>query len=203
MKFILALLAIIAMVYADGFGNELASMDFKNLLGGPMVAVIKAQALSAKTTVDFINDIGMITDENTGKKTIRTVSFDYSKATDNGTIKNFTLTVPFILLMPIPYIEINVLTVDLNVKLNSMTKDTRETKFDAYVETSGKSNFFVGSVSWKGGASYSSESKSTGKTEREYALNIHLQAGQAPLPKGTERILDMLESVIKEKKADA
>jgi hypothetical protein len=39
-------------------GTELATMDFANLLGGPIVAVISAQAMAARSTADFIKTVG-------------------------------------------------------------------------------------------------------------------------------------------------
>ncbi|HEX3144368.1 MAG TPA: DUF2589 domain-containing protein [Pyrinomonadaceae bacterium] len=39
-------------------GTELATLDFGNLIGGPLVAVITAQALAARSTADFIKTVG-------------------------------------------------------------------------------------------------------------------------------------------------
>ncbi len=39
-------------------GQELASLDFKNLIGGPLIAVVNAQAQAALTTVNFIKSVG-------------------------------------------------------------------------------------------------------------------------------------------------
>ncbi len=39
-------------------GTELASLDFGNLIGGPLTAVITAQAMAAQSTVEFIKSVG-------------------------------------------------------------------------------------------------------------------------------------------------
>src|SRR3954468_15697308 len=39
-------------------GTELATLDFGNLIGGPLVAVITAQSLAARSTADFIKTVG-------------------------------------------------------------------------------------------------------------------------------------------------
>jgi hypothetical protein len=39
-------------------GRELASLDFHNLIGGPLVAVVNAQAQAAMTTVNFVKAVG-------------------------------------------------------------------------------------------------------------------------------------------------
>ena len=39
-------------------GQELASIDFEAMLGGPLIAVVHAQAQSATATVNFIKEVG-------------------------------------------------------------------------------------------------------------------------------------------------
>ncbi|MDR2017533.1 MAG: DUF2589 domain-containing protein [Syntrophobacterales bacterium] len=39
-------------------GKELSSIDFKNLIGGPLIAVVEAQAQAAMSTVNFIRAVG-------------------------------------------------------------------------------------------------------------------------------------------------
>ena len=39
-------------------GQELASIDFGAMIGGPLIAVVRAQAQAANTTVDFIKSVG-------------------------------------------------------------------------------------------------------------------------------------------------
>jgi len=199
MKAILCLVALVALfayvkANGEGFGRELGNLDFKSIIGGPMQAVIQAQATSSKTTVDFIHEVGF--QEINGAQFVRSVSFYYSKL-DNGTVTNYTLTLPFILMMPIPYIEIEELIIDFNVKLNSVDKNEQSSASTTYGEISGRYGWWS-SVSFKAGWSTQSNSKYTGEVKREYSLAVHVEASQAGMPKGTERILDILESVIRE-----
>jgi hypothetical protein len=39
-------------------GQELASIDFESMIGGPLVAVINAQAQAALSTINFIKEVG-------------------------------------------------------------------------------------------------------------------------------------------------
>ena len=39
-------------------GQELSSIDFESMIGGPLVAVINAQAQAAMSTVNFIKEVG-------------------------------------------------------------------------------------------------------------------------------------------------
>jgi len=66
-------------------GQELSSIDFQSMIGGPLGAVVDAQAQAALSTVDFIKAVGFTpdsTDETTGAVTPGTpvyVSFKYPK----------------------------------------------------------------------------------------------------------------------------
>jgi len=194
---LVALVGIVALVESngEGFGNELANLDFKQLIGGPMQAVIQAQATSSKTTVDFIHEVGF-QELSDGSQFVRSVSFYYSKL-ENGSVTNYTLTLPFILMMPIPYIEIEELVIDLNVKLNSVDHNEYASSSSSYAQVDGSFGWWS-TVHFKAGYSSQSNSKYTGEVKREYSLAVHVEANQAGMPKGTERILDILESVIRE-----
>lgn len=56
-------------------GDELASLEFASMIGGPLNAVIKAQAPAAITSVDFIKSVGF---KQNGD--LETVKFAYDKA---------------------------------------------------------------------------------------------------------------------------
>src|SRR5262245_59067849 len=67
-------------------GQELASIDFASLLGGPMCAVINAQAQAAMSTVNFIKEVGFkkpaqeqIAGDNTQTMDPIYVTFKYPK----------------------------------------------------------------------------------------------------------------------------
>lgn len=56
------------------YGKELASLDFKNLIGGPLSAVVEAQAMAAESTVNFIKNMGFDQEGNP-----QYVTFKYQK----------------------------------------------------------------------------------------------------------------------------
>ena len=39
-------------------GEELSSIDFESLIGGPLSAIVHAQAKSAMSTINFIESVG-------------------------------------------------------------------------------------------------------------------------------------------------
>lgn len=182
-------------------GDELANLDFESMIGGPLNAVIRAQAQAANTSVDFIKSVGF-DDEN--KPTM--VSFKYDKAVEekdaNGnvtvTVKPFELTVPILTMLPIPFIRVEETTIDFNAKINSVQEATTANSSSLSTDLSAKAGW--GPFSAKLKVSYSNKKTSTSgtKTERTYTMQVHVRAVQDELPAGTERLLGILEANIKE-----
>jgi len=194
MKTLLVLFALVAVACAQDFPGELASIDFEGIIGAPLSAAIEAQASSAITTLDFINNLGF-TEQGAGKKKKPTmVEFFYTKLDENGT-HTFKMKLPFLLMLPIPYIEVRDVTVEFNVKLSSVQKTESSTAHEWNSKVS--ASFWGG---YKMSATYSGQYQSaqSGEVKKDYALDIKVQAGQAELPKGTARILDIFESVVRD-----
>ena len=61
-------------------GAELQALPLEYMLGTPMTAVIKAQALAAQTTVAFIEQVGLEEDSITGELSVRAAEFSFTEA---------------------------------------------------------------------------------------------------------------------------
>ena len=69
---------------------------------GPLTAVINAQSAAAITTVSFINSVGF--DEN---RNAIMVNFYYNVTnTTTGELQQNGLSVPFLTIVPVPYIRV-------------------------------------------------------------------------------------------------
>jgi len=196
MKAILVLALLVAIVSGADFGNDMSKLPFGALIGGPLQAAVKAQAKAAKTTIDFINTVGFTVDAS-GNKQVAMVDFSYDKI-DNGTENSFDMSVPFLLMVPIPYIEIRTITIDFKVQLSS-AENTQSSRSDSFaIQASGGGGFWGTSYNWSAGYSYQGKSATSGSVNKEYKINVHVEAGQADIPKGTSRILDIFEGVIQD-----
>ena len=89
--------------------SALQAIPFSSMIGGPLKACIDAQAMAAKTTWDFIQEVGLTIDPETGEKKAVNVSFSFIQ---NGRIVQ--LNVPLLTIVTIPYIAIN--SIDINFK---------------------------------------------------------------------------------------
>ena len=205
-------------------GKELSSIDFKSLIGGPLIAVVEAQAQAALSTVNFIREVGFKTPAKdtsdvpgdfptTGDPVY--VVFKYPKeispyepeTSTPARFQEMKLEVPILTIVPIPYLRVEEVTIDFNAKINSMTsyEYTKASGYDTASSTSGSGGFLFGKVSasFKCSTSTKSNSKSAGQVERTYSLAVHVRAVQDELPGGMEKVLGILEDAIRAQPASA
>jgi len=185
-------------------GDELSSLDFESMIGGPLSAVVKAQAQSAITSVDFIKAVGFTDDDGTVKPTM--ITFEYDKAVeqtgDDGSVSvevmPYKLTVPFLTMLPIPFIRVEETTIDFNAKITSVQESSSTSSHGLNTELKVKHGWGFGSAKLKVNYSYKKSTSASSKTERTYSLAVHVRAVQDELPAGTERLLGILENSITE-----
>ena len=187
-------------------GQELSSLDFQSMIGGPLSAVVKAQADSAVTSVDFIKAVGFNTNEQGQVTDPVMVTFAYDKPVEetgaDGTTKlvakKYNLTVPFLTMLPIPFIRVEETTIDFNAKITSVRESSSKSEHGLNSELKAKAGWGWGSASLKVNYSYKKSTSSNAKVERTYSMAVHVRAVQDELPAGTERLLGILENVIQE-----
>ncbi len=194
--------------------QELKQIPFGYLIGEPLKAAIEAQALAAKTTVDFIEKVGFIPPDpiqdmlfidetkDADAGTVRNVTFQYKKTDENGTSVDTSLTVPILSIVPIPYLRIDEVTIDFTAKINDTIQNTVKTgfKLDSSVSGQFKSWWSPISLDFRTSMSYEASRTSAAKYTRDYTMQIHVRAVQDDMPAGLSRVLDILEATIKEQK---
>ncbi len=186
----------------ENIGQELTSIDFQSMIGGPLNAVVKAQAQSAQTSVDFIKSVGF--NSTDGKPTM--VTFEYDKVIEKKdaagvitpTATPMKLTVPILTMLPIPFIRVEEVTIDFNAKINSVVESTTASSSELNASLAVKGGWGPVSAELKCSYSNKKSTSATDKTERTYSLVIHVRAVQDELPAGMEKLLGVLENSIKE-----
>lgn len=175
--------------------NALAAIPFGSIIGGPLNACIEAQAMAAKTTWNFIQEVGLNVDPQTGEKRAVTVSFQFMQ---NG--RMVQLNVPLLTIVPIPYIAIN--SIDINFKANISASSSTVSENSEHTEMGGSAEITAGlkigpfHMDAKMNANYSSkkDSKATqeSKYSVEYTMDIAVRAGQDSMPAGLAKVLELL-----------
>ena len=205
-QYALAVLALVAQATAQGeivkvqdgnatagLGQELNNIDFNKMIGGPLQAVVQAQAASALTTIEFIKEVGFERDSSGNITGVRNVTFKYDKVTgqdENGNdIKVLKdVTVPLLSMINVPTLRIQDVDIAFNAKLNSVESKEVKTSLGITAELGIKYAF----INLKVSGSYQRSTTSGIKVEREYTLGVKVKATQDEIPAGLEKVLNLL-----------
>jgi len=198
--------------------ESISSLPFGDLIGGPMLAAIEAQGQAAKATVDFILEVGFVPDpagqedpffDDTNDEptatpnigSVREITFKYNVNDEVGSTEA-SLTVPLLTVVPIPYIAIDEMTIDFMAKISEalLSKKTKATTLAAKTSTKAKAGWGPYSASLRGSysAKHSSTAATTSKYQTDLTMNVHVKASQSDMPKGLEKILQILSDIIRE-----
>jgi hypothetical protein len=124
--------------------------------------------------------------------------FGYEKKDGDLTTKH-TLAVPLMTMVPIPYIRIEEMNLEFNMKLSSVQKDTRELKTQASASLGVRA--FKGRVRLSAGYSRKSSRSDTSSVDRSYSMNVKVRVVQAEIPAGIERMINILDQLITDEAA--
>ncbi|MGV8174567.1 MAG: DUF2589 domain-containing protein [Methanothrix sp.] len=174
-------------------GRELATLDFANLIGGPLNAVVEAQAKSAITTANFIKEVAF--DKN-GE--VVNVEFSYSRKNENGNNQDCSLTVPLLTMLPVPYITITEAEVEFNAKITSVNEYHMEDNFQTAEELTGEYYGWYVTAKLQSKSSYQRKTSASDREERTFDMHVRVLASNQDVPAGTERLLTILEDAISE-----
>ncbi|HRK05034.1 MAG TPA: DUF2589 domain-containing protein [Chlorobiota bacterium] len=212
-----------------GFANStLRSLPFGQVIGSPMIAAIRAQALAAQATVDFIKNVGFAPPSSPGPGTptdgsdfgdTRYVVFKYTRLKtgtgsgagvsppSGGDTDKIELQVPILTIVPIPYIRIDEMTIDFTANITEQHESTASSSSSVATDTSleiGYSAFFspvkVG-FNAKVSTRHNSNQTTSTRNRVEYTMDIHVRAVQDEMPAGLGRVLGILEEAILQRNA--
>ena len=179
--------------------NALQAIPFGSMIGGPLNACIEAQAMAAQTSWQFIQEVGLNTNPDTGQKEAVNVSFQFVQ---NGRVVQ--LNVPLLTIVPIPYIAIH--DIDINFKANisasssSVSEQSSSSALDVGAEASIGAKWGAFHMDAKMKANYSSkkDSKATqeSKYSVEYTMDVAVKAGQDSMPAGLAKVPELLGNTL-------
>ena len=174
--------------------GTLQGIPFKNLIGGPLSACIQAQNDAAMTSINFINNVCLNEDKETGEKSAIYVSFSFIQ---NG--RKVVINVPLIAIVPIPYIAINSVVISFKATVNGVESESSSTETEYESKGNKKSTRKSGlfrrkTTTINSTFSTKRDSKSTqdSKFSVEATIDVAVHAGQESMPAGMAKILEML-----------
>lgn len=178
--------------------NALQSLPFGTLIGGPLAACVEAQAKAAKSSWEFIRDVGLTDNGDGGHKAVY-VNFEYRK---DG--RSVMLSLPLLTIVPIPYLAIREIEIAFKARISAAASTSKTDHKSLAVEAGMKSkvgfNALVASGSVEMSTSISSKKDSTAtrdsKYSVEYTMDVAVKAGQDSMPAGLAKVLELLGSAL-------
>jgi len=204
--------------------QNLRELPLSDLMKAPIEAAIAAQASSATTTANFIQQVGFENQANakhsifdilsggaqaTEQFKLRTADLTFRKkrVKDDLTVEEVDekLSLPLLTLFNIPSFEIKNLNWSFNVRLKKMEALETELTSSTQVTTTSNNDFSLDLKKLGLHIGSSLKVEASNKTdfalryglgrEHEYNLQIAMEAGQGPTPPGISKLLAIAEKI--------
>lgn len=170
--------------------NSSQVMELKQLIAGPLVATIEADALSSQKYLDYLMQVTFesynpATGE-TGK--IRTLTFSYTE-NDNGTEVKRTVSIPLITLVPLPLLHIEKADFDFDIKIVDCITEKYDSKFGQDESASGSEGFRMRASL----APQSGSRSQSGELQQSISANMKVKVKMrtADMPAGLSNLLHL------------
>jgi len=196
--------------------QQFTGLPMSSLIGGPLNATATANAAMALTQTKFMLDTCFTKEGDDKNPSYKPIMIDMSlergvlspgaKQGDPAQIQKFTTKFHLPLLTVVPLNSLAVSTADvgfeMEVKSSFSEEQSEQTKTEIKASASfeAKAGWGPVSVSIKGSASYDKQDSSSHNTHYQksnsakYTVNVH--AGQLPLPKGVNTIIEAFTQAI-------
>jgi hypothetical protein len=169
-----------------------ASLTLGQAVGNILSALVDAQARAARTTVEFIEDVGFQPAAAGEPPTLRRVEFSYTKRDENDDEAVFEVSLPLLGLVDIPLIAVKRAKIDLEFQVSSVSEPDQPgpTPFPRPLPEKAvpviKGRVLTGR---------------TTTVDQRGSIKVSVEVEKADLPPGLSRALDVLEVAAHEKKS--
>ncbi|MFT3776130.1 MAG: DUF2589 domain-containing protein [Minicystis sp.] len=110
------------------------SLPLSDIIGAPVGAIVQAEAQAARTTLDYIEQVGFEKDPNAPAGTsafdmgrLRMVEFSYQKPDASGQPADFLVRVPLLALLPIPGVRVKSANIAFTAKITDVYSESTDT----------------------------------------------------------------------------
>lgn len=170
-------------------------MELQQLIAGPLIATIEADALSAQRYLDYLMRIAFESyDPATGKTgKIRTMTFVYNGQDVNGTQKK-SISIPILTLVPLPLLQIQEADFDFDIKILDALSESVDEKFSMESGKTVSEQPGAGSFKMRASLAPQQAAKShNGELQQSLAANmkVKVKMRQADMPAGLSNLLHL------------
>lgn len=191
----------------SSIAQQFTGLPMADLIGGPLMAVTDANGNMAKKQTQFLFDTCFKYTEGSDNLepimiklnlTRAVLSFDDTLTTPDTSYFTTTIDLPLLTIIPLNNLGVDSASVNFEMEVKSACsediKEASNRQEGGKGSITGKIGWGMFSVSITGSVSYSSEDSRTHDTHYEnsntakYSVSVH--AGQLPMPKGVNTIID-------------
>jgi hypothetical protein len=193
--------------------QSLRSLPLHELIGAPLRAMIEADAQAARATVEFVETVGFVADPSTESEEssvaeagrLRMAEFRYKKIDEDNEISEFVASVPILSLLPVPALQIREGKVSFSANITDITRETSSSTAPQGAPMAAPQAKLGSLVQASKLQLITKPAKVSGKKDQEEKGTFHLEVEvtitQADIPAGLERIFDMMDQAITERKS--
>lgn len=170
-------------------------MELQQLIAGPLIATIEADALSAQKYLDYLMRIAFESyDPVTGKTgKIRTLTFTYNEQDLNGSQKK-SISIPILTLVPLPLLQVQEADFDFDIKILDALSERVEENFSMEDGKRIKEPQNGGGFKMRASLAPQQASKThSGELQQSLAANmkVKVKMRQADMPAGLSNLLHL------------
>lgn len=173
-------------------------LSLAEILGSALSSVIDAQAQSARATVEFIKDVGIIPPATPGgEEKLRTLLFRYRKLDENQREADFVVEIPLLGIIDIPMISVKNAAFAFSYEVTNTNPGTKE------ISTSSAGSNYLSRLAAPAqlkGRVTRTPSATSGSEKASLQVKVELE--KSAMPVGLEKILDILEVAAAERKTE-
>ena len=184
-------------------------IDFGEMIGAPLNAIIQGETIAAQASADFIQTVGFVPDglaDSFGS--LRMISFEFerkSESNPNGT-ETAIMRVPLLSLIPIPLLQVKNATIEFGLNITdfvSSQASSQTSSGGAQSRIASKGFSFVGAAKPRVKVlpqPIPTKSTTTQNTTTNVDLQMKLNIVQADIPSGLAKLFSAFEAAMGEVK---
>lgn len=186
---------------AETIANQFSGLDMAALIGGPLKSACDAQTMLARSTLNFIEEVGLEAPDANGVRKVRTANFSFDRAAEQSeegksASERVEMNVPLLAIVNVPALSIDVVDVTFDMEVKSSTSS--ESSSDKNGELEANAGLKIGpfSMNVKIKGSIACHEKNTRSSDNSAKYHVQVHASQQKTPEGLMRMLDIISSAV-------
>lgn len=179
-----------------GVSDTFRGLPMEDLIAAPLKAVCDSQKQLAKSTHEFMTQIGFDTDDKGNLSGPRLLEYQLERPVNDGTMAKVVVKAPLLTLVPIPALAVNEVNIDFQMEVTDTQTTTSKTASEITTEASGSAGFLFWRASVKMNGKVSSSRENTRTTNQTAKYQIRVNARQQQPTEGLSKLMDIMASCI-------